>query len=58
MKDKFIDSTGDPRRQALVRQIEEVHPDVPVRELMFAARQELLRREIAELEERLKEQGL
>jgi hypothetical protein len=31
---------------------------VPVRELMFAARQELLRREIAELEERLKEQGL
>ncbi len=58
MKDKFIDSTGDPRRKALVRQIEEVHPDVPVRELTHAMRQELLRREMAKLEERLGEQDL
>jgi hypothetical protein len=58
MKDKFIDTTGDPRRGALVRQVQEAHPDVPVRELAFAMRQERLRRELAKLEERLEEQGL
>jgi hypothetical protein len=58
MKDKFIDSTGDPRREALVRRVEEAHPDVPVRELTFAMRQERLRRELAKLEERLEEQDL
>jgi hypothetical protein len=58
MKDKFIDSTGNPRREALVSQVEEAHPDVPVRELTFAMRQECLRREMAKVEERLEEQDL
>lgn len=58
MKDKFIDGTGDPHREALVRQVEETYPDLPVRELTFALRQERLRRELAKLEELLKEQGL
>jgi hypothetical protein len=58
MKDKFIDTTGDPRRGALVRQVQEAHPDVPVRELTFAMRRELLRRRIAKLQERLEEQDL
>ena len=49
MKDTFIDSTGDPRREALVRQ-------VPVGELTLAMHQERLRREMAKLEERLEEQ--
>jgi hypothetical protein len=58
MKDTFIDSTGDPRREPLVRQVEEAYPDMSVRELTFALRKERLRRELAKLEERLEEQGL
>jgi hypothetical protein len=58
MKDTFIDSSSNPRREALVRRVEEAHPDVPVRELTFAMRQERVRRELAKLEERLREQNL
>ena len=56
MKDSFIDSSGDPRREALVRQVEEAHPDVSVRELAQAMRRELWRRELCRLEERLEEE--
>ena len=58
MKNTFINGTGDPRREALVRRIEEVYPNVPVRKLVFAMREELLRRKGARLARRLKEQGL
>ncbi len=58
MKDRFIDRPGDPRREALVRRLEEAHPDLPVRELTLAMRRERLRRELVKLEKKLKEQGL
>jgi hypothetical protein len=58
MRNKFIDTSGDPHRGALVRQVQEAHPDVPVRELTIAMRRELLRRRMAKLEEQLEEQGL
>jgi hypothetical protein len=46
----------DPRWE--MPKIEEVHPDVPVCELCFAMRRELLRRQMAKLKERLEEQDL
>jgi hypothetical protein len=58
MRPKFIDRSGNPHREELARQLEEVHPPVSPRKLGLALLREQLRRKMRKVEERLKEGGL